>query len=613
MFEKHFDVEEFQSLIKEKDKDGDNILHIAAEFGKSKENFKILWLKISKIVKNPKEFFMQKGSLDRNVLQKSAFNENDPEIFEYAFNLAENFCKNEEDKKKLILEKENNEDFNLLRFSVFFAIKPNLEFLFKKILEIFDENEIKKLLMTENVQGRNLLSLSAQNKNFDSIKFMWKFFEENLSEEEIFDLLNQKDEVDGENILHVAAWSGNSKEIFEFLWQKVSEIVESPKEFFMQKALNNRNVLQHSVFNENDKEIFPLIFSLVENFCESEEEKINLILEKIEEDESLLTLTVSFGLKSKLEFLFEEISETFDENEIKNILKSETAENGRNLLTFAAINNKDGHAIEFLFDVHEENLSREEILELLNEKNEDDENILHLVAQFVKSKKIFEFLWRKIKYFINNKEELKNYLKVRGFEGDNLLQASVRGINENSFFYIFDKIYCKYFDFKDFIYETDDFNENLLHYLARSGTVSMIEFAFKKLEENLEVEEIQNFLRLKSENYKNNLLHCAAISNSDKNAVKFLFEILEKFLDKNEIKKMLNEETKSNYFPLHFAIRSNFSHIFEFFAELYLKNFTNKEIEKLSEMKNFVELSKINKKDENIKEIVEKYFGWFLK
>jgi hypothetical protein len=135
---------------------------------------------------------------------------------------------------------------------------------------------------------------------------------------------------------------------------------------------------------------------------------------------------------------------------------------------------------------------------------------LDQAAQFAKSKEIFEFLWPKIKENFDDEEKLKYYLKVKGFRGKNILLASIYVRNVNSFFYIFEEIFCKLFDFKDFIYETDWYGENFLHLLARHGSVSMLEFAFKKLDENLSPEELQNFLRIKTEKYQFNRLHCPA-------------------------------------------------------------------------------------------------------
>jgi hypothetical protein len=142
----------------------------------------------------------------------------------------------------------------------------------------------------------------------------------------------------------------------------------------------------------------------------------------------------------------------------------------------------------------------------------------------------------------------------------------------------------------------------------------MLEFAFKKLKEKLSLEELQNFLRIRSEKFQFNLLHCAAASDSNEDSINFLLKMIEKFLGKDEIKKMLNEETKENNFPLHCAIKSNTSEIFKNFAKLYKNHFLKEEIEKLSKIKNFLELADENQKEKNMREIVEKYFeGYDLK
>jgi hypothetical protein len=194
---------------------------------------------------------------------------------------------------------------------------------------------------------------------------------------------------------------------------------------------------------------------------------------------------------------------------MKNLLKNEKGYRERNLLSLNK-ENENFDSIEFLWEIFEEKLSREEIFELFNEKDEYGNNILHQAAYIAKSKEIFEFLWLKIKKNFVDEEKLKSFLKIKGFGGRNVLLTSISKTNENSFFYIFEEIFCKLFDFKNFIYETDEDGENFLHFLARKSSVSMLNFAFKKLDENLSPEELQNFLRIKTEKYQFNLLHCPA-------------------------------------------------------------------------------------------------------
>jgi ankyrin repeat protein len=374
------------------------------------------------------------------------------------------------------------------------------------------------------------------------------------------------------------------------LWLKIFEIVENPKEFFMQKGRFDQNVLQLSAKNQNDPEIFSFVFNLAENFCESESEKKNLILEKNSvNNQSLLSLTAMFAQKSNLKFLFEKFLEIFGENEMKKVLKTEKGENGRNLLSLNA-RNKNFDSIKFFWKIFDKNLSREEIFELLNEKDEKGNNILHLAAEFAKSKEIFEFLWLKIKEIFNDKEKLKIYLKVKGSCGKNILLASINWRNENLFFYIFEEIFCKIFELKDFIYGTNEDNVNFIHLLARHGSVSMLDFAFKKLEENLSPEELQNFLRIKNESQKN-ILHIAAYIFSLEDSCKFLCEMLENILEKNKFKEMLKEKDAENYLPIHYALESNDPNKFEIFAKLYKKYFTKEEIQEFLRSKTFLEFA----------------------
>lgn len=638
---KHFTSNEVRELFEEVDNDDNNMLHTASYGARSKESFEFLWLKICQIFDDPKEFFCRKGVHDRNVLQHSLYNDNDSEIFIYTLNLAESFCSNKVELKDLFL-KENARNENLLILAATFAHKSNLKILFKKLFDLFQIEEAKRLLkINVGYRQRNLLCHMALNKSKSSIKFMWKILEDNLVREEMRELIYYEDE-GNENFFHLAAAYAESRDIIDFFWSKVKIFLNENeiKDYLRVKGYDERNLLLTSLLCQNEatflylfNEIYCKIFEYEEFIYDCEEGKENIFhflarfgtiagldcaMDKlssfIDKRSNLLALTASFGQNSNFKYLFERYFKLLSKSEIKEMLKSKGKYRNRNLLCMAAYNDSKD-SIEFLWKTLEEYFEEKEMHEIFYDKDEGNENFFHLTAAYARSKEIFDFFYTKVKSFFHD-EELKKYLKEKGYDNRNHLQISLIGLNENSFFTLLDKIFCKIFNVRDFIYECDDLGLNFLHYLVRFGSNAMFKFGFLKLETLLTLKELQDLMKIKSEKHNYNLLHCAALSNFDLFDTENINEPLKKsvikaIIDKlgeNELKTMMSEREISNdHIPLHTVIIYNNVEIFNFFAKLYIKYFTKIEISNFFKDFNLSSWMRGNRKQVIMYEAVKKF------
>lgn len=76
-------------------------------------------------------------------------------------------------------------------------------------------------------------------------------------------------------------------------------------------------------------------------------------------------------------------------------------------------------------------------------------NIFHFAAQFARKISIFEFIWLKIKFYINESENLKDLLQIKDTQGFNALIISINNTNTEIFYFLFENIYSKYFDVEE--------------------------------------------------------------------------------------------------------------------------------------------------------------------
>ncbi|NRD59907.1 hypothetical protein, partial [Corallococcus exiguus] len=155
---------------------------------------------------------------------------------------------------------------------------------------------------------------------------------------------------------------------------------------------------------------------------------------------------------------------------------------------YCAVRFNNVKIFEFFFSLYEKFFKNDEILYL---KDEDGNNFLHIAAAFAKSRENFELAWTKIKNLFKEEEKLKSFLLLKGKFGNALLR-SITERNENSFFFLFEEVYCKFFTLQELIQETDKNGENFVHKLARWGPVLMLKFAFEKLKKELKSEEFKN-------------------------------------------------------------------------------------------------------------------------
>lgn len=484
----------------------------------------------------------------------------------------------------------------------FFQIVENssriLDYFYKKVEELnLTENEFVNIFLHQNKSGETFLLkyLRRSNKNSEKCKTIIRFTERNYKKEKLSALITIKDQNDmnvilslcnqdketlkcifgflernislkdmrvifnannknNQNLLQLAAHHAKSREDFEFLWLKISEYIHDKEEYFMRKGNLNFDInsLQLSAANSNDPEIFKFVFNLYKKNC-SKTKFEKMIFKNYSNSENLLTWAARYALEENVKFINDEVLQNLNESKVIDILKTTKGKYGSNLLNSSLENIHIGSA-RFLWSKFEEFLAPDEIFKLVIEKDHNNDSILHHAAIFANTKEIFEFFWSNIEKKFKNDNELKMFLKLKAFFGRNALHYSIAHKNLGSFIFLFDEVYLKYFDMGELLLECDQDNENFMCYLARYGSLRMLETAFKWFKNRAnEALLVKSFLK---KTYQN-IFHLAAISNRDESSIKFLIHEIERIVGQYEFQKMMSEKNLSNHTPHSLAMQEN--------------------------------------------------------
>lgn len=173
-----------------------------------------------------------------------------------------------------------------------------------------------------------------------------------------------------------------------------------------------------------------------------------------------------------------------------------------------------------------------------------------------------------------NKYELRDFLLLKGRNRDNALQQAIGREKKDTFYFLFEHVFCKYLDFKEFAFELNHDGENFLHLLTRFGSPSMLNFALPIIKKGMSPDDLKKLVKLRSR-LKRNIFHFAAQSRKD---LDILGSFIENEVGKEGAKKMLGEMDKSKYLPLHYITEADNLKIFDYYLLIYERKFSFEEL-----------------------------------
>lgn len=366
----------------------------------------------------------------------------------------------------------------------------------------------------------------------------------------------------GQNVLNLAVSEGHTS-LFMYVLHLLRDNIELYETILMKKSSEESNPYFLEILSKIvDKEI--MLLFLKEIFSNDEVSKRLINYKRSGDTETAIISTIPFaGFEESLKFILDKIDKLAGKDELKKCFK----------LKYLKVVNEssDLPVVEFLWRMFEDNLEKDDLIKILQEKNENGDNFLHLIAKLVKSSDICQFLMLKIKQLINDLERFNTLLLVKNKQNLTALSCSIKKVNRNSFAYLFKEVYYIQFNHKQLIEDVDEDGENFLHLIIRSGSIHLFECAlnqFSKASQH-ELDKIVN-------NELCNLLHIASQSENE--------QIMSRLIDlipEDKVKTMLITADANKYLPLHHALEWSSEKYVKFLFNIYEKFLESSQIKNI--------------------------------
>lgn len=240
-----------------------------------------------------------------------------------------------------------------------------------------NKNEIKDLLLLEDVDGNNFIHSLVLNENPELIELMFQIMQENLTIEQFYQILRSKGQYGG-NLLYTAALYSKNTKVHQILWK---------------------------VF----REAFSVDF-------------LEVIKETDNADDNVLHIAVRFATKEIVDFIFDQLEELTFPDEFKMILKT----NGRSLRNLLQMIAEECFLPEVhlsIWNILCKYFDSREIVDLIKHCDEDGDRLIHNVVAW-NTVEIVELTWNQIKRFIISRNDQIEYLNTTGCKEQNLKQRS---------------------------------------------------------------------------------------------------------------------------------------------------------------------------------------------
>lgn len=363
-----------------------------------------------------------------------------------------------------------------------------------------------------------------------------------------------------DNIVGCYCWSGN---------QDIEKFVQ-----ILQKYLNNQEILE-----------------LMENCNKNGENVLHICVQRM--DDNLLRM---FWM------IMENLHPNFEE-----FITKTSSNQDFNILHFSAF----CHEIDFhltLWNLLLQNFNdREKLSNLINQKDNDGFNFVHLLIKLNKPK-VLELIIIELKNNFSD-IEYQNILNSQDSLRRNLLQHAAVSTKELKIHQILWKIFqdsCKSVEeFLDIVTEMDKNSNQLLHTAACFTSREIFEFMIYEIEKIASMERIKHILEPLG-TADRNLLQLAASYNKSLEIHEFLWHLFFKYFNPYEIVKIMQfpDEYGHNLFQL--AIRFNSKEVVELTWNKIKNLMTQNElVEYLKSMdSNILKLAVKNKENSNVVEFV---------
>ena len=482
---------------------------------------------------------------------------NTSEIIEVLFNFMQNSL-NPAELKNILAE--TNKDGVCALYS---SAALNSKTVFVKIYEIFqsifENDKMKILLKSPDVNGQNYFHLAVENENNKGlIETIVSVMIKHLSSEEIKIMMNQKSKAGFTPLQFLMAGKKIPKCLDPFL--KILSEMFTPSEL---KTILKEKEEKYGInclglaSEQSNPEFIEILLKFMENLFDSVELK-EILNETDGSGFTIFLRAANFNTKSVFNKIIDFSDKILSETEMKNLLQV-VDDDGGNLFHSAVVNRKNEGMIETVLETLKYYFPLEQIKIMLDQKTIKDGLIpFHCLLSINESGECFEkFLQLLIDVY--DPKEIRNILFQKEEQFSNNCFAIVSEKNTPEMIQALLKILESFLspaEIKEILCETDNRGCTVLHSLTKFNTERSFETVFEIFRSELSVAKVISLLRL-TDNDGQNLFHSAAINNKDDEMIHTVFSTLKDNLLVEKLKEMMNQKEKDGFTPLHILLINN--------------------------------------------------------
>lgn len=357
------------------------------------------------------------------------------DVFGYVWEYLVNFCTYAE--LLALIFSETRKKSNALYYAAVYQSHTSLATFYKKVKELLRINEsaltwLKESVLHENLLKRalvrkltflkrNVLFASLFNDDDESIKFIFNFYIQEFTKDELVKIIMEKDEV-GKNFWHTVVISARSKEILEFIFEETQKIISSScplSNFLLAKRVCSKENALMMAINSRRRENFLFMFNHIYSRLFS---NYDFIFQTNHCCQTILHIIAQDG---------------FDETE----RITELTTNFRNFVHIQMHHELD-RLIEFIENDVKPKLDAQNMAKLFLMKDIKNRNFLHVAAMCVGNHDSIKSLLDQIEKCITSKK-LRKLLTARDLLRNNSLDYMILHSDFDNFNFMF-KFYAKH-------------------------------------------------------------------------------------------------------------------------------------------------------------------------
>lgn len=448
-----------------------------------------------------------------------------------------NFCRNrqlflkltsiDENESKFFIKKENVDEF----FEI--DVKELMKEIDSKTLKVLAENDEMPMNSETDIYNKLLEILDQPRKLVNGDKIIGSVDDIDMIDSDVNNPITKIMDTTTADDKHQ---SDQNQEIPHktAVNDKLEEQIEDnlPEDAInMIKHLNAEDLIVMMIDTHSKKVVELILSEIIQKMTKSCENGFFNYLQHINKDsETIFHLIVKQKDSVNLQIFYEAIKWFLTPQQLKDILCRQTTTKYENILQLATKCDKiEFHEViwEILINAFE---SREDLMELIMQKNRFNDNFAHYLVVHDKPD-IIEFTINKLQK-IFSPTQYQEILKSKGYNDRNLLQAAAVSSKDikthQTLWEAFNNTSNSAVEFTEYLTVVDKNDNNIFHLAACFTTKKVFEFMFTVLENLTSHENIKKILTSTGLAGKN-LLQSAARQNYSVELHKSLWEINQKF------------------------------------------------------------------------------------